>query len=170
MLSKPPTRSTTPDAFDAPGRRFACFAAVLSVVAFAFHLAWETAQCSPFFVHASPNPTEFDMVLATFGDVVMTWVAFAVVAAVTGRWDWPFGAWAVRHWLALEGAALVMSVAVERYALVTGRWSYTAENPRIPGLDVSVLPVAQMALLLPVTFGFAVWLVRRREGRRQPLS
>jgi hypothetical protein len=169
MLSGGSTRSTMPREVGTQGRRSARFAALLSVVAFALHYAWEIAQCSPYFIHASASPTTLDMVRATLGDVVMTWIAFAVVAAVAGRSDWPFAAWGRRHWLALEGVALLMSVAVERYALATGRWSYMANNPRIQWLDVSVLPVAQMVLLLPATFALSVWLVRRLEGlRRRP--
>jgi hypothetical protein len=143
----------------------AWFAALTSAVGFALHYAWENAQCGPYFVHATLNPTQLDMVQATLGDVVMTWIAYAAVAVAVGRWDWPLGRWGWRHWGTLVGAGLAMSIAVERYALATERWSYTANNPRIPFLDVSLLPVAQMVLLLPATFWIAAWLARWLRGR-----
>ena len=150
---------------DAASRVDTRFAALTSSVAFALHYAWENVQCGRYFVHATPNPTQFDMMQATLGDVVMTWIAYAAVAVAAGRWDWPLGRWGRRHWVTLVGAGLAMSIAVERYALATARWSYTANNPRIPRFDVSVLPVAQMVLLLPATFGIGAWLVGRLRGR-----
>jgi hypothetical protein len=165
MLSGGSTRSTMPREVGTQGRRSARFAALLSVVAFALHYAWENVQCSAFFVHASPSATPVDMVEATLGDVVMTWIAYAAVAVAVGRWDWPLGKWGRRHWVTLVGAGLLMSIAVERYALATARWSYTANNPRLPVLDVSLLPVAQMVLLLPATLGIAAWLARRLRRR-----
>jgi hypothetical protein len=142
------------------------FVALTSAVAFALQYVWENVQCSAFFVHASPSATPFDMVQATLGDVVMTWIAYAAVAVAVGRWDWPLGRGGWLHWGTLVGAGLAMSIAVERYALATGRWSYTANNPRIPFLDVSLLPVAQMVLLLPATFWIAAWFTRRLRRRR----
>ena len=142
-------------------------AALTSSVAFALHYAWENVQCGPYFVHASLNATQVDMMRATLGDVVMTWIAYAAVAFTVGRWDWTIDRWGWRHWATLVGAGLAMSIAVERYALATERWTYTASNPRIPFLDVSLLPIAQMVLLLPATFWIAAWLarwVRRRSG------
>lgn len=65
-------------------------------------------------------------------------------------------------WLALLGTALALSVSIELYALATHRWEYTKINPRIPGLGISVVPVLQLQLLIPVTFG----LTRIGERRR----
>lgn len=157
--------SDAPDGSGARKRLGAWFVALASAVAFTLHYAWENVQCGPYFVHASPNATQVDMVRATLGDVVMTWLVYAAVAFAVGRWDWPFDRWDWRQWATLLGAGLVISIAVERYALATARWSYTANNPGIPLVDVSVLPVAQMVLLLPSTFGIAAWLVRRLRRR-----
>ena len=149
----------TRDRLDAPPGG-AWFATIASAVAFALHYAWENAQCSAFYVHVSENPMQLDMVLATLGDVVMTWIAFAAAALVTGSWHWPFGRWDRRVWGALVGAAFVMSVAVERFAVTSGRWSYTAINPLIPGTGVSILPVAQLVVLFPLTFWLAIRISR----------
>ena len=149
---------------DRTNRVDARFVAALSVIAFVLHFAWENAQCAAFFVHASSTPTQVDMVRATLGDVVMTWLAYAAVALVTRRRNWPFDRWAWREWVTLVGSALAMSVALERFAIASGRWSYTADNPRIPGTDVSVLPVAQLLLLLPMTIWLAAWIAARARG------
>ena len=137
------------------------FVAVLSVIAFALHFGWENAQCIAFFVHASSAPTQVDMVQATLGDVAMTWLAYVAVSLATRQWNWPFHKWAWMEWGSLAGSALVMSVAVERFAIASGRWSYTANNPLVPGTDVSVLPIAQLLLLLPLSFWLTELIVSR---------
>ena len=57
----------------------------------------------------------------------------------------------------LLGVALALSASVESWALATSRWAYTNINPRVPGTPISVLPVAQLLLLFPLTF----WLSRK---------
>jgi hypothetical protein len=138
------------------------FAVVLTAIAFLLHYAWENAQCATYFIHSDETPTQLEMVRATVGDVALTWIAFAAVAGASGRRDWVGRRWSLRQWGTLVSAGLVMSIAVEAYALSSGRWSYTPNNPRIPGLGVSLLPVAQLALLFPVTFTLAEWILRRR--------
>lgn len=141
------------------------FVAILSAIAFALHFAWENAQCGAFFMHATEAPTQIDMVRATLGDVAMTWLAYTTVTLATQRWNWPFDGWTWKVWGSLVGTALVMSVAVERYAIASGRWSYTTENPQIPGIGVSALPVAQLLLLLPLSFWLTAIAVRRASAR-----
>lgn len=152
----------------ATNRVDARFVALLSTIAFALHFAWENAQCAAFFVHATSTPTQVDMVLATLGDVAMTWLAYAAVSLATRRWNWPFGRWGWKEWVTLAGSAIVMSVAVERYAIASGRWSYTANNPLFPGTGVSVLPVAQLLLLLPLSFWLTEWIAGRALATSQP--
>lgn len=151
----------------ATNRVDARFVALLSIIALALHFAWENAQCAAFFVHAASAPTQVDMVRATLGDLAMTWLAFAVVALAARRWNWPFRRWAWKEWGALVGSGLVMSVAVERYAIASGRWSYAANNPQIPGTGVSVLPVAQLLLLFPLSFWLTASIRDCSKDRRR---
>jgi hypothetical protein len=65
-------------------------------------------------------------------------------------------------WIILLGTALVLSISIELHALATQRWEYTAINPRIPGLGVSVVPMLQLLILFPVTFGLVRIWVRSR--------
>ena len=127
------------------------YSAALTTIAFILHYAWENVQC-PQFVHRQGDTTMWlAMVWATSGDVALTWVTQLAFAAISGSWIWPRGA-RRRFWLLLPAAAAIMAVAVERYALATGRWSYAETNPQIPGLGVSLLPVAQLIILLPMSF------------------
>jgi hypothetical protein len=133
----------------------------LSALAFALHYVWENAQCSLFFVHGPGEATQLAMLRAAAGDVVLTWIAQVAVAAASRRWLWMLHRWRLREWVVLEAVAVVLSVAVEVYALARGRWTYTPLNPRLPGLDVSIVPVLQLALLFPLTFHLVAWRLRR---------
>lgn len=96
------------------------------------------------------------MLIAALGDLVITLLAYGMVASIHG-WRWPLKPWSVGIWIALLGLALAISVSVEVYALHTGRWAYTDATPRLPGTPVSVLPVAQLLILFPLSFRLARW-------------
>ena len=128
--------------------------------AFVLNYLWENMQCPRFFIHRGGNAGQIAMVFATLGDVAMTWMAQGLVAAVSRRWLWLLGPWHWRQWAVLLGAALALSVLVESWALSTSRLAYTAINPRVPGMPISALPVAQLLLLFPLTFGLSRKLVR----------
>jgi hypothetical protein len=135
---------------------------VLSVVAFSLHYLWENIQCPLFFVHTKGDPNQIDMLIATLGDVVLTWLVYAGEALVARRWLWLLESWGWRQWATMLVMAVLMGVAVEWYALETSRWSYTNLTPQIPGTPISVIPVAQLLLLLPLSFGLTRWLLRLR--------
>ena len=52
------------------------------------------------------------------------------------------------------GSAIGVGIAilVELWGLQTGRWVYTPHMPVIPGTPIGVVPLAQMAILVPLTF------------------
>jgi hypothetical protein len=128
--------------------------------AFVLHYLWENMQCPRFFIHPGGNAGQSAMVLATLGDVAMTWIVQGLVATVSKRWLWLLGPWRFQQWALLLVAALVLSFLVESWALATSRWAYTVINPRVPGMSISALPVAQMLLLFPLTFGLSRKIVQ----------
>jgi len=125
-------------------------------IAFGLNYLWETMQCPRFFIHLDGEATPAVMVIATLGDVAMTWFAQVVVAIFSRRWLWLLERWRWPQWTLLLAVALALSLLVEYGAMGTARWAYTDLNPRIPGTAISALPVAQLVLLFPLTF----WLVR----------
>jgi hypothetical protein len=141
-------------------RRIVIHACSVTGSAFAVNYLWENMQCPWFFIHRGGNAGQIAMVFATLGDVALTWVAQCLVGVVSRRWLWLLEPWHWRQWAVLLGAALALSVFVESWALATSRWSYTAINPRVPGTPLSVLPVAQLLLLFPITFGLSRKLIR----------
>lgn len=138
-------------------RQLGIFLAVLSLASFPLQFVWEWVQCQPYFVHGATPPTLAVMLMATLGDVVLTLLAYGGAAALHGA-DWPMRPWTARIWITLLSLALAMSVAVETYALQSGRWAYTDAAPRLWGSSISLLPVTQLLILFPVSFGLARWL------------
>lgn len=148
-------------------RAVALHACSITGSAFVLNYLWENMQCPWFFIHRGGNTGQIAMVIATLGDVAMTWMAQGLVAAVSKRWLWLLGPWRWQQWAALLGAAMGLSIFVESWALETSRWAYTAINPRLPGTTISVLPVVQLLLLFPLTFGLSRKLIRLVSNRRQ---
>ena len=138
---------------------------ILSACAFFPHLVWEYVQCTLFFVHKGLPPTQTAMVIATLGDVLLTWIAYAAVAVVSGRWMWILERWKTRQWATIFAAALALSLFVEWRALSSGRWGYTELAPIIPGTTISVIPVLQLIILFPLSFHLTRYWLRRREER-----
>jgi hypothetical protein len=150
-----------------PNKRVIVFhACFVTGSAFGLNYLWENLQCPWFFIHRGENTGQIAMVSASLGDVALTWVAQGLVAAVSRRWLWLLGPWGWRQWAVLLGAALGLSVLVESWALATSQWAYTAINPRVPGTPISVLPVAQLFLLFPLTFGLSRKLIRLASNPR----
>ena len=65
----------------------------------------------------------------------------------------------VQGYVVMVAAGLVMGITIEWVAVhVLERWAYTACMPRVPGLGVGLVPVAQMLLLPPLIFRIvAAW-------------
>lgn len=137
------------------------YLALLSAISFVLHFAWEYIQCQPFFVHGAAPATLSGMLGATLGDLVLTGLVYAGVAAVARNWRWPRLPWTPGIWVALLGLSLAIGVSVEWYALSVGRWSYTGLAPLLPMTSLSVVPLLQLVILLPLSFGLAAWLRAR---------
>lgn len=118
-------------------------AALLLVV----HYAWEMLQ-APWFREMAGLPMRnhaLPCLRAAFGDLTISSVGYAVVAALYRRPRWPFeDRWAIPAlaWMAFGFAATVL---IERFSLAWGRWSYTEAMPTVAG--VGVLPLAQWVLV-----------------------
>ncbi|MDD3762936.1 MAG: hypothetical protein VYC42_16630 [Pseudomonadota bacterium] len=146
--------------------RTACiFWPVLALASFTLHFVWEYLQCAEFFVHQREPATLGAMLRATLGDLVLTVLAWAGTALATWDRRWALRRWTPRAWLALVVLAIALSVTIELHALAMGWWFYTDRTPLLPLTPVSALPVLQLLLLFPLSFGLA----RAFALRRTPL-
>ncbi len=137
---------------------------VLALVSLVLHFVWEYLQCEAFFVHGARLQGGGAMLRATLGDLVLTSIAYAGTALVARSWNWSLRTWTPRVWLSLLGFALALSVSVELHALAMDRWHYTERAPLLPLTQVSVLPVLQLVLLFPLSFGLARGLALRMRA------
>lgn len=145
-------------------------AAILSVIAFLLHFAWENVQCPLFFVHGSYDATWRGMTTATLGDVVITWALYSFIAAARRDWRWPAAGWKLRDWVLFAVVALLIGFAIELRALGQDRWAYRVGTPLVPGTRVSVIPLLQLLLLTPVVIQLSEVAARRFRSRNSKVS
>lgn len=145
-----------------PPPRLWPFLTAQCVSAFALNWLWEMAQMRAYAEMArSPwAETLLPCTQAALGDVVITLAVFGVGALAAGSLCWGLVArWNVYVTGALLGGA--WAVAYEWRALAVGRWSYTADMPVVPMLDVGLWPMLQLTLLVPAALGAAAWWARQ---------
>jgi hypothetical protein len=145
-------------------------AAILSVIAFLLHFAWENVQCPLFFVHGTYDATWRGMTTATLGDVVITWALYSSIAVARRDWRWPAAGWKLRDGVLFVAVALLIGFAIELRALEQERWAYRGGTPLVPGTRVSVIPLLQLLLLTPVVIRLSEAAARRFRSRNSEVS
>lgn len=139
-----------------------------TAVAFVTNWIWEMAHMRAYReLESEPwSETLAGCTGAALGDVLLTWIPFAIGAIVSrnARWAWAGGA---KIYFALAAMGFATAIIGEHVALRSGEWSYNERMPIIPGLDVGVWPALQLTLLIPLSFGVAN-LVRSSRKHRAP--
>ena len=108
------------------------------VIAFVLNAIWENLHSFLYAAYRGGKITEFILLRATLADaVIITIIALPFLFIPSFK---------KRSWLIII-IGLVISVAIERYALSTGRWAYNAFMPIIPLLSVGLTPTIQLGLL-----------------------
>src|SRR5712691_6691282 len=131
------------------------------VVAVLANYLWELAQ-SPLYVGLEDiRTTLWHCFVASLGDGLMVLGIVAVGGVILRRPAW-FVHPGAQGIIVMLLVGLVLGVTVEWVAVhVLQRWAYTARMPRVPELDVGLVPVAQMLVLPPLIFRLvAVWYRR----------
>jgi hypothetical protein len=130
--------------------------ATLAGFALIAHFAWEMAQM-PFY--RMQEPSGWRMVgactQATFGDAIITLLAYATAAVLTGRRLWLFAPRA-RELTTFLGVGIATTVGLEWWNVyVRHSWAYSRDMPCAAGIGLS--PVVQWIVLPPLI----LWLARR---------
>ena len=131
----------------AGSRRFWIAAAVLTVL---LHFVWEMWQSRFFASMADMPPLRHALVclLASLGDLLIAAVAYAATVLLLRR-SWPLRArWQgpAALWMAIS---IAFGVAIERWALASGRWTYAESMPTL--LGVGLLPLIQWIIVPTAT-------------------
>jgi hypothetical protein len=122
------------------------------VVAVLINYLWELAQ-APLYVGLEDFwATLWHCFMASLGDGLLVLGIFAVGWAILRQQAW-FVAPGGRGVLVMVGVGLMLSVTIEWVAVhILERWAYTAWMPRVPRLDIGLVPVVQMLVLPPLIF------------------
>lgn len=126
---------------------------IIFFLAFGLNFIWEISQSFLYTPHFSGTTNFITVHLrASLGDVLMIFIILSLDAFILGR---------VFHQkpkkvrlLAIACTGFVLALAVEKYALASGRWSYNSLMPIIPGLNVGLTPIFQMILFPLIIFLF----------------
>ena len=136
--------------------------AFVFLVAILVNYPWELAQ-APLYVGMDDFRAALShCFLSSVGDGFLVLAIVVTGWFVLGESDWFAHPGAVGYLLMLAVGGFI-AVSVEWAAVhIAERWSYTDRMPRVPGLDVGVLPIAQMLLLPPLIFRTVRLILERR--------
>lgn len=126
------------------------FGTAFSAAGFFLQFIWESIQCSPFFRHVGAQPTWGSMVLATAGDILMMWLVYFIVSVFKKSFLWFQKDWNIQTLMIIILTSVALATLVEFWGLQTARWTYTAANPIVPLLGISLLPLLQMLFINPI--------------------
>jgi hypothetical protein len=133
--------------------------AILAATSFALHLAWEFFHVGLYggYEHLTSLPIT---VWATIGDVLYTVAAFGFIALLKRSLAWleHADAW---DYASISATGMFIATFVESKALAFGRWYYLDAMPIVPVLGIGLSPLAQMVILLPISFVLTRVLLRR---------
>ena len=144
-------------------RNLARWFAALFVIAVVCNFTWEMAQSYLYEPMGDWWQSTRRCLLASVGDGVMVVSVAEVIRRFWRRCPVVLTPSAAGEYIAAAALALAMAVVVEWWGLGVGRWAYRAEMPLVPGTRLGVVPLAQMALLTPLT----MWLAQRTRGVRK---
>ena len=137
-------------------------------IGFALNAIWEFSQMPLYALPPGSPPHVFLCLRASLWDASYLVALYLAIAAVRDDRFW-LRRKGPRHELVIVLVSVVVAVLIEVEALRSGRWSYAPRMPLIPGLDVGVTPVLQLAITALATFE----IVRRFSSRSagdSPLS
>lgn len=124
--------------------------AIYLIVAFIFNFIWEMSQVALYKPHFDGV---LDLILvhirATFGDVIIFLIIYALISLVSRDTRWILKNKTNPLMLA-SFFGFILAVAIEKYAIATGRWGYSELMPIIPFIGVGLSPVLQLTILTPL--------------------
>lgn len=124
------------------------------VTAFALNLIWENAQAPLYQGHNDFFRFFWMCSAAAVGDVAIVAGLYLALALHYRDWTW-YGVFSWSAVILTMAAGASIAVAVEWWALGTGRWRYSG-MPIAPVLNTGLLPLLQMLTIPLIVF----WLMR----------
>jgi hypothetical protein len=130
-------------------------------VAVLLNYPWEMAQSVLYAPMGSAAEASWRCFLASLGDAAMILVVFAVGWVIYRDAMWFRRRFAGRLAYTI-GIGVLFGILVELWGLADGRWQYGESMPRVPILEIGVVPLLQIPILALLTFwATARWMNRR---------
>ena len=138
---------------------------ILFLVAVAVNYPWELAQAPLFTWPDASRSVWWHCFVASLGDGVLVLLIFAIGWLVWRRQNW-FNRPGARGYVLMFVSGLTIAVAVEWIAVhVLQRWAYLPAMPRLPVLDIGIVPILQMLVLPPLIFRVAAARIFRGHSK-----
>ena len=131
---------------------------ILLVLAFVLNVCWEEAHHVLYVSYRGGEITHGILLRAGLVDAFVIGVLFGPLLFLRTH--------KTRVWLSVAGA-LIFAVALERYALFSGRWIYQSSMPILPWVHTGLTPTIQLALLGWVAFWITQKIVIRSHHRAE---
>lgn len=138
--------------------------ALIFLIAVAVNFMWELAQAPLYEWPGDSRNVWWHCFVASLGDGALVLLILGVGWLALGRPDW-FLKPGPPGYLVMWLTGLALAVGIELIAVHTlKRWKYSELMPRIPELEIGMVPVIQMLILPPLIF----WIASRyQEGRAE---
>lgn len=132
------------------------------LIAVLLNFVWEMAQAYLYQPMGTVWEATRRCLIASVGDGGMI-----LLVLVTGRHltDGPLQTIDRREYALIVALAVATAIAVEWWGLAAGRWAYRVQMPKLPGTQLGLVPIVQMAALAPLTLWQTDRATRTREGR-----
>lgn len=134
------------------------------IVAVVLNYLWELAQAPLYVGLERYNAAVFwHCFVASLGDALMVLIIAATGWIALHRCNW-FERPGVSGYLVMVTAGLVLAISVEWVAVhILARWAYTERMPTVPGLNLGLVPIAQMLVLPPLIFRAVAVLASKKR-------
>ena len=133
---------------------------VIYATAVALNYPWELAQRTLFTPPSHNGNVWLHCFGSSLGDGLMILILFVAGWSAFGRRDWFVHPGPLQYALLIVAGA-ILAVFVEWTAVhVLHRWRYADAMPRIPGIEMGIVPILQMVLLPPLIFHVSARLLR----------
>lgn len=123
----------------------------ISALGLALNVLWENLQAPLYEGYTSFIQHVPICLVASLGDAAIIVFLYALFALFFRDTLW-FGNLNWRYIVSLIIIGAIIGVGIEKWGLITGRWSYTEGMPIIPLLNVGLTPILQMMITPTVTF------------------
>lgn len=125
---------------------------IFSAVELILHGIWEYTACGLFYSMEGQGFIEHQllMIQATIGDVFIALGLFLILAFVNHSFSWFLKNWERKDYIISTLYSISAAFYFEAHALYIERWGYQETMPFVYGTSIALVPVIQLALLLPL--------------------